>query len=291
MFLTSEAGNFLIIAIIAVFVIAFALVIYLLLTTKKKDNDLKPSNNQNNDFNIPENKTENNFERSNTDLDNNFDHSNININNDINNINNDFDIIKEAEKRTVETIQNPIEDNLAIQDSQFNVKEETSNKEETSIESVLKEMQEDLNSLEKNEAEIARYEEEEEKNAIISYKELMKYKDAQDKDIILEDKDKSEIKEIIENNPNTVKKFKRSEFISPIFGYNDDSNVTYREIKRPPRKEKIKDTELEWESDRILKDLEDNNAEVIEFEEKEDNVNDNTTRFLDELVDFRKKLD
>lgn len=314
MFLTSEAGNFLIIAIIAVFVIAFTLVIYLLISTKKQEKP-KPLNevkNINSSSGFEEINVNNNLNQETKEIKQNNDLNTIDVelkSDGVSNVSIDpepfknFDLIEEAKKRIDEipnelNIQSPenLEEQVQNKDNLENnivdKKEETNSiKEETDIESVLNQMQKDLNSLEKNEAEIARYEEEEEKNAIISYKELMKYKDIQDKDTVLEDKSKDEIKEVIKNTPSTVKKFKRSEFISPIFGYNDDSNVTYREIQRPPRKEKVKDTELEWESDRILKNLENSNTEIMEFEEQQDDVIDDTTRFLDELVDFRKKLD
>ncbi len=273
MFLTSETGDFLIIAIIAVFVIALGLVIYLVLTNKdskkvqkeEKPNDVKKEEIPQvvevpNEPVIEEVKEET--------LDNNF------------------NIVEEAEKRALEEVSSDVKEEIS--NDQVEEMEETN--AITNIASVLNEMKKDLDAGKKNEEEIARYEDEEEKNAIISYKELMKYKDVQDKDFVLEEKSKDEIKDLLETNKETVKKFKRSEFISPIFGYNDDSNVTYREIKRPPRKEKTENTELEWESDRILKDLEDSNAEVMDFEEEKD-IDDDSTKFLDELVDFRRKLD
>ena len=159
-------------------------------------------------------------------------------------------------------------------------------------------MQEDLNktSADDYQESIDQYEDDEEANAIISYQELMKYKENRDKNIVVEEKDKEEIKEVIksEEPKEEVKKFKRSEFISPIFGYNEDTNVTYREIKRPPKKEvKMPESEDEWESDKMLKNLEDDTAEVMNFEDKEESkeVPDKNDSFLDALVDFRRKLD
>ncbi len=172
-------------------------------------------------------------------------------------------------------------------------------KTSTNIASLLEEMQKDLD---KTEEQVERYEADQEENAIISYKELMRVKAEREKSLVLEDKPVEEIKEVIKNTsePKTeeVKKFKRSEFISPIFGLNETTNVTYREIKRPPRKEEIPKKKYdEWESDKLLKKLEDDSAEVIELEEhevetvienQESKRNDN---FLEALVDFRSKLD
>lgn len=172
-------------------------------------------------------------------------------------------------------------------------------KTSTNIASLLEEMQKDLD---KTEEQVERYEADQEENAIISYKELMRVKAEREKSLVLEDKPVEEIKEVIKNTsePKTeeVKKFKRSEFISPIFGLNETTNVTYREIKRPPRKEETPKKKYdEWESDKLLKKLEDDSAEVIELEEhevetvienQESKRNDN---FLEALVDFRSKLD
>lgn len=171
-------------------------------------------------------------------------------------------------------------------------------KTSTNIASLLEEMQKDLD---KTEEQVEKYEAEQEENAIISYKELMRIKAEREKSLVLEEKEVEEIKEIIKTEePKTeeVKKFKRSEFISPIFGFNEGTNVTYREIKRPPRKEeKLNKSYDEWESDKLLKKLEDDSAEVIEVEEHEiekelptpeSKRNDN---FLEALVDFRNKLD
>ncbi len=251
MFLASQSGEFLMIAVIAIFIIVIGLLIYYIITGIKQKKDKKV-----------------------------------------------------VQKPVVDekTIQKPHEEEIIIDEETKEQKIEEEKKTNSSIQTLLNQMQQDLDESKDYSAEtIARYEDDEEANAIISYKELMKYKESQEKnntqeekDILLEEKDKDEIKEIIKENRDEpkeeVKKFKRSEFISPIFGYNDDSNVTYREIKRPPKKEKIPDIDKEWESDIMLKNLEDSNAEVIDFDDQVEVQNDKNDEFLEALVDFRNKL-
>ena len=273
MFLVSQLNEFFIIAIVAIFIIATALLIYFIVTDKKKKDEIQITPNF-------EAKNENNITyetQANT--------SNQVLENNIAEQNNFEEIVPESLN------EEEINNQKAIEDE----------KTDSNIATLLNQMQQDLEKANLNsyEESINRYEDEEEENAIISYTELMKYKEARDKNIILEDKNKDEIKEVIKEKEQKteenegIKKFKRSEFISPIFGYNDETNVTYREIKRPPRKEvKLPDSEKEWESDRILRDLEDNSAEVMEFEEKKEEQQkvDKNSSFLEALVDFRNKL-
>jgi hypothetical protein len=254
MILASQSNEFLIIAIIGVIVIAVALLIYFIVTGRKKEPEQEPNNN--------------------------FAQENQNLNNEV------VPVVQNNQVEAVPVANEP----TPVAEEQKALEEE---KTDTNIQTLLNQMQQDLDNAPSNNYEdsISRYEDEEEENAIISYTELMKYKENHEKDILLEEKNKDEIKELIkEDKPKEeVKKFKRSEFISPIFGYNDDSNVTYREIKRPPRKEKV-NYEPEWESDRMLKELQDDTAEVIEFEETKEPEIDKNDKFLDELVDFRNKL-
>ena len=260
-FLISQSGEFLIIAIVAVLVIAIGLLVYFIVMGKKQKTPISP-----------------NFE------------TRLNNENQTNNQKNENEILQPEE---------PASNNYSPVDYSEEKKHLEDEKADNSIQILLEQMQSDLDkSNESYEDSISRYESDEEANAIISYKELMKYKESRDKDIILEEKDKEEIKEVIKENnievpKEEVKRFKRSEFISPIFGYNDETNVTYREIKRPPRKEFVTpNSDEEGESDRILKNFEDNTAEVIEFENNADEPKESTENdsFFDALVDFRNKL-
>ena len=258
MFLVSQSNEFLIVILVAVIIVAVALIIYFIVTGRKKKEDIKISPN---------------FESKAT-----------------------IESVDSQEEKNILEIQ-PVKENNIIE-TEDKIAEDA--KTDNSIQTLLSQMQQDLDSdLNKDYSEsISRYEDEEEATAIISYKELMKYKEEREKEIVLEEKDKDEIKEVLkekvsEEPPEEVKKFKRSEFISPIFGYNDEE-VTYREIKRPERNKEIKmpDSDTEWESDKILKDLENDSAEVMEFEDDHDDIakDNENEKFLNALVDFRSKL-
>ncbi len=257
MILASQANEFLIVAIIAIMVIAVALLIYYIITGKKKKVDVQITPNFESKNIIPDNKP----------------------------------VIKEPVKE-IPVKQIEIKEEKPAEEEKKKILEEE--KTDNNIQILLNQMQQDLNKSNKEDysESISRYEDDEEANAIISYKELMKYKESSEKNLVLNDKNKEEIKEVIKednklDNKEEIKKFRRSEFISPIFGYNEDTNVTYREIKRPPKKES-KTSNSEWESDGALSDLASDTAEVIEFEEK--GKSDENDKFLDELVDFRNKL-
>ena len=277
MFLATQTGEFLIIAISGVIVIAVALLVYFIASNKSKKTQAK---------------VENNSETKNLEINNEV--NTLDVSNEVNQVVNEQP--KDVLWQPHENIEQPKEEKVISELTPEQKEEEE--KTDSSIQTLLEQMQSDLNNKADYQESINRYEDDEEANAIISYRELMKYKESHEKDIVLEDKGKEEIKEVIKENKEEpveeVKKFKRSEFISPIFGYNDDTNVTYREIKRPPRKEvKMPVSETEWESDRMLKDLEDSSAEVIDFSDnkKEEIAEDENDKFLDALVDFRKNLD
>ncbi len=279
MILASQFNEYLTIAIVAVFIIAIALVVYYIVTGKRKkdEEEIEISPNfETKPIEQPVQQVEQPV----------VEEQPVPVEGP-----------EEVEENEMEEIPEPPveepEEEDTTTDEQKALEEE---KTDNNIQTLLNQMQQDLDKANSKEdfVETAnRYEDDEEANAIISYKELMKYKDNSEKDIVLEDKTKEEIKEVIkepEVPKEEVKKFKRSEFISPIFGYNEETNVTYREIKRPPKKEKVHN---EWEeSNRMLKNLEDDAAEVIEFEEpkRETNEINENDKFLDELVDFRNKL-
>ena len=282
--LTNQFGEFLIIAIVAVLVIAIGLLIYYIVTGKKEkeETNINPNfetRNENLEQKIPESNNQN--------------YTNNSYSNQVNSQIN-------TEVQSNNQIVEPIIPKTDVKVSSEEEKALEDAKTDSNIQALLDQMQKDLDKSSEDYAEsIARYEDDEEANAIISYKELMKYKESHDKDIVLEDKNKEELKEVIkekesEESKEEVKKFKRSEFISPIFGYNEETNVTYREIKRPPRKEiRVPNSEEEWESDRILRNLENDTAEVIEFENSKGEIKeeiDKNDNFLDALVDFRNKL-
>ena len=169
-----------------------------------------------------------------------------------------------------------------------NEEEKTSN----NIASLLEQMQQDLDDSEGEIAKVEKYEEEQEENAIISYKELMRLKAERENnaEVVKHNDDLipthfgaiKQVEEVKEEPKNDeIKKFKKSEFISPVFGLND-SNVTYREIRRPERKER--NDEYSSREDEV---------EVVNLE-KDDNIksveDERNDGFLEALVDFRNKL-
>lgn len=179
-------------------------------------------------------------------------------------------IVPEVQPIDRSVLESEVNDNNGLEDQ----------KTSTNIASLLEEMQKDLDNPEQ---QVEKYEADQEENAIISYKELMRLKAEREKSIVLEEKPIEEIKEVLKTSDEEaheeVKKFKRSEFISPIFGFNDNTNVTYREIKRPLKKE---------ENSRTAEQVEEVVQQQSEANNRESKRNDN---FLEALVDFRNNLD
>ncbi len=272
MILASQFSEYLTIAIIAVFVIAITLVVYYIVTGRKKKDDEEIEISPNFETKPVEQPAIEPIQP-------------VSVDEPVEKPSSELEEVSEEPEETEVVLEDTTTDEQKVLEEE---------KTDNNIQTLLNQMQQDLDKANNKEDFVEsanRYEDDEEANAIISYKELMKYKNNSEKDMVLEDKSKEEIKEAIkepEPPKEEVKKFKRSEFISPIFGYNEETNVTYREIKRPPKKEKTH----EWESDRMLKNLEDDAAEVIEFEEPKKEVKEinETDKFLDELVDFRNKL-
>lgn len=257
--INGQTGDYLLVVVIGIIVIIIGLIVYYFVSNAKSKNN----------FQKTESKEPVNFETKNLEL-------------------------LEIDEAKTDSIDE------AIPLNNQNVDEENIEDEKTgnNIAVLLEQMQQDLGNDEKNRES---YEAAQEENAIISYQELMKLKNGEkEKNMILEEKNVAEIKEDITNNVEVndskeeVKKFKRSEFISPIFGFNDGV-VTYREIKRPQKKEQSIETN-EWESDKLFKQLENDSAEVIELEHKKEDSKKSmelvrNENFLEALVDFRKKLD
>lgn len=169
-----------------------------------------------------------------------------------------------------------------------NEEEKTSN----NIASLLEQMQQDLDDSEGEIAKVEKYEEEQEENAIISYKELMRLKAERENnaEVVKHNDDLipthveaiKQVEEVKEESKNDeIKKFKKSEFISPVFGLND-SNVTYREIRRPERKERNDEYSSREDEVEVVNLEKDDNIKSVEDERNDD--------FLEALVDFRNKL-
>lgn len=152
-------------------------------------------------------------------------------------------------------------------------------KEEIVLDNILNKMEEDLNK--KKEEPKLEYEEIEEQEAIISYSELLKKKnDEFIKEEKVDDLETLDINiqesKISEKTEEAVKKFKNSDFISPVFG-KLDNNVEYPKIKAFKREDPITLMEEELNKDIDSKPL------SKEFVKNED--------FLNSLKDFRRNLE
>lgn len=169
-------------------------------------------------------------------------------------------------------------------------KPESSPQEQIEIDAVLNQMRDNLEEPIKDKVED--FEDEQEKQSIISYQELVKA---------------NEKEELTESNKpyygdDTESKFKTSEFISPIYG-RVDNKIEYPTIPKI-RRAKLDDNEerletgIESVSDKeILSSIKPEAiTPKVTLEKKEDNNRLNEERlknekFLKELKDFRRKLE
>jgi hypothetical protein len=165
-------------------------------------------------------------------------------------------------------------------------------KEEVNNESVV-EVKEDIldNILDKMEVDLKTkkvlptvdYETDQEEQAIISYKELLKVKDnpnlyVDDEIIELPSFEKTNLvlDEVSDKTKEAIKKFKNSEFISPVFG-KVDNDFEYPKPKENPSLEVINKIEEEFTKKVDIKPLK------SEYDKSE--------QFLNSLKDFRKNLE
>lgn len=204
-----------------------------------------------------------------------------------------FEVANDLSDNNIEEISNKFQEEFMEDVLEENLPEIEKEEEKTSnnIASLLEQMQQDLDDSET--AKVEKYEEEQEENAIISYKELMRLKAERENNAEVTVKHNDEIipthveaikqvEEVKEEPKNDeIKKFKKSEFISPVFGLND-SNVTYREIRRPERKERNDEYSSREDEVEVVNLEKDDNIKSVEDERNDD--------FLEALVDFRNKL-
>lgn len=163
-------------------------------------------------------------------------------------------------------------------------------RQENSVESkenelglLLEKMQRDIEV--KNEEIVKTFEEEQEEKSIISYQELLK---AGKKEQLKEDIDLFN-KELLKDEKVETKKFRNSEFISPIYG-KLDNNVEYPKIPNFKNKEyTFQPTETETTEEKIpviKKEVESTiNLENLDNEIKK------SEKFLETLKEFRRNLE
>ena len=225
--------------------------------------------------------------------------------------------IKQEEVQEVKNIEEPIQ--------KEEIKEQKFEEKKSEIEEMLEKMQEDLDK--KPEDVVTNFENEQEEKAIISYQELLdSIKEKSPKVEVVDDeleyrqekemsKKLNETIQAIENNEtnkiveeektetNAVKKFKNTDFISPVYGKMNE----HLEYPTVPSFEKHEQVEFDFDDDyfelenRNIDDyLEEynfkNNMEINTLEQtldmppisKEIKKND---EFLQALKEFRKNLD
>lgn len=201
---------------------------------------------------------------------------------------------------------------------------ETREESPLNIEAMLEQMQKDLNA--KAEDVVATFEQEQEENSIISYQELVRSLKGEkvvpakvEKTVKVEQpvveitKEESHAEQlsidtIMEEDKSAAKKFKNTEFISPVYGKMDE-HLEYPKVPQFHNNDREIEKELETyesntESSLVNKNIDDflgdfdfeNNIEVNSLEQtlnmkplsEEVKKND---EFLQALKDFRKNLD
>ena len=140
---------------------------------------------------------------------------------------------------------------LAEEERYDNPKEEVTLTEEQKqakeeLERVFNMMSADLEAKEEEPSVIDEFEKSQEENAIISYQELMRQAKAKGQikeevpEFTEEKYEEPTYEQIYEEEPKEEKKFKNSEFISPIFGI-QSTNASYPTVKKFKRNEEDTD--------------------------------------------------
>lgn len=223
-------------------------------------------------------------------------------------------VIEEVEEDKEEKMEAVQEVEIKKEESVKEVKQDSS----LDIEAMLEQMQQDLNA--KAEDVVATFEQEQEENSIISYQELVsslkgeKIKPAKVEEKVVEVKQEESHAEqlsmdtIMEETKPESKRFKNTEFISPVYGKMDE-HLEYPTVPQFHKNDREIEKELETyesntESSLVNKNIDDflgdfdfdNNIEVNSLEQtlnmkplSEEVKKDD--EFLQALKDFRKNLD
>lgn len=207
---------------------------------------------------------------------------------------------KKEDKKEIDEIlselEEPIKEEIKLEDKEKEEKQDLKLEEnKREVEEMLMKMQKDLEAT--PEDVVTHFENEQEENSIISYQELLKsVKEKKENEIkvtpvkIEEDvEEKIEIKEFdnedtvrIETIKSSDKKFKNTDFISPIFGIQDN------EIKYPTVPKLIREKE---ETISLFDSLDiDYEEKVVDTTKLDAEIKKNDD-FLKALKEFRKNLD
>lgn len=210
---------------------------------------------------------------------------------------------KKEDKKEIDEIlneleeeQKPIKEEIKIEDKEKEEKQDMKLEEnKREVEEMLMKMQKDLAAT--PEDVVTNFENEQEENSIISYQELLKsVKEKKEVEIKvtpvkIEEDEKIEIEEF--DNEDTIqlkpikqsdKKFKNTDFISPIFG-KQDSKIKYPTVPKLERKEDEEETISLFDSLDI-----DYEEKIVDTTKLEAEIKKNDD-FLKALKEFRKNLD
>ena len=215
---------------------------------------------------------------------------------------------KEDKKEIEEILFSRVEPKRKIEEDEEVLKEENTmsdvfeekkdNGDTLDIESMLEKMQEDLNA--KAEDAVEAFEQEQEENSIISYQELIeKIKDKSKKEEVKEEK--KPINEQMSLNLKDDKKFKKTDFISPIYGKMDE-HLEYPTVPSFSKNDdeisrELEDYDIVSTNEDYINDYGfDSKAEADSLEQTLNmkNLSDDIKKndeFLKALKEFRKNLD
>lgn len=186
-------------------------------------------------------------------------------------------LVFKERKEDKEEIESLLSDTMNLNIEQIQDEKLEQNKKE--VEDMLEKLERDIET--KKEDTVSNFEEEQEENSIISYQELLKSvrgEDAPKKIVSVEkinkenkefDDDKTLLIPLEEVEAKKDNEFKKSVFISPIFG-KQDTEIKYPTI---PKKQE----EIEYPSNEEIEDYSEINV-------------DDVNKFLNALKDFRKNL-
>lgn len=229
-------------------------------------------------------------------------------------------LVEPKRKAITEEIEEDKEEMEAVQEVKVEKEEpvmESKNDSSLDIEAMLEQMQKDLNA--KAEDVVATFEQEQEENSIISYQELVrslkgeKVVPTKVEPLVEVKKEEQHTEQlsmdtIMEESKSEPKRFKNTEFISPVYGKMDE-HLEYPTVPQFRKNDREIEKELETyegntESSLVNKNIDDflgdfdfeNNIEVNSLEQtlnmkplsEEIKKND---EFLQALKDFRKNLD
>ena len=194
---------------------------------------------------------------------------------------------RKEDKKEIDEILNELEPKEKIEKEEKQDKELENNKKE--VEEMLLKMQKDLEA--KPEDVVTNFENEQEEKSIISYQELVKSVKEKNNNINVQpvkiEEEKIEVEDVsddtLELEPLKEKKFKGTEFISPIFG-KQNNKIKY------PTVPKVNNTlldEIDFDTNYVKSEPK---KEILSTKKLDKEIKKNDD-FLNALKEFRKNLE